>query len=195
MRTALPAMLCATLFISFTTTSHAAALTGPITNPANGHAYYLIDTATWSESESVAITMGGHLVTINDQAENEWIYNTFSSLIPSTFSSSSIWIGLNDVSKEGEFVWTSGEPVSYLNWYPNQPDNYLGLEDYAHMLTPHSTANESLWGMWDDTTNEAGDPASSYGVVEVVPLPPVVWLFASGLIALIGLTRRRDGKI
>ena len=56
----------------------AAVLAGPITNAANGHAYYLLTTNTWTQSENEAIALGGHLVTINDDAENDWVYDTFS---------------------------------------------------------------------------------------------------------------------
>ena len=57
--------------------ARAAVLAGPITNAANGHAYYLLSTNTWTQSENEAIALGGHLVTINDDAENNWVYDTF----------------------------------------------------------------------------------------------------------------------
>ena len=39
---------------------------GPIVNPANGHAYFLLAPNTWTSSESQAVALGGHLATIND---------------------------------------------------------------------------------------------------------------------------------
>ena len=48
----------------------ASILQGAVTNPANGHTYYLLTQNTWTASEAEAVTLGGHLVTAND-ADNE----------------------------------------------------------------------------------------------------------------------------
>jgi len=47
--------------------------------PENGHTYHLLELATWSDSEAEAVALGGHLATINDQAEQDWIWNTFGN--------------------------------------------------------------------------------------------------------------------
>jgi hypothetical protein len=47
-------------------------------NPATGHNYYLLAQSTWTVAESQAITLGGHLVTINDAAEDNWVSTAFS---------------------------------------------------------------------------------------------------------------------
>ena len=103
-------------------------LYGPIINPANGHAYSLLDTQTWTDSEAEATSLGAHLVTIRSDAENTWVFNTFVPLLPNTFPAT-LWIGLNDAAVEGHFVWASGEPVFYTHWQaPQQPDNARGNE-------------------------------------------------------------------
>jgi len=96
--------------------ARAAVLAGPLTNAANAHTYYLLSSNTWTASEAEAVGLGGHLVTINDAAENQWVLNTFFPLTGAFYAS--LWIGLNDAANEGQFVWASGEPVTFTYWYP-----------------------------------------------------------------------------
>jgi len=54
-------------------------IAGPITNSANGHLYYLLSTTNWNAAETIAVSLGGHLATINDTNENTWIFNNIAS--------------------------------------------------------------------------------------------------------------------
>ena len=141
-----------------------AVIAGPITNNANGHLYYLLsDNATWTASEAEAQQLGGHLVTITDQAEQDWVFTTFGSY---GGINRSLWIGLNDAPSEGHFVWASGEPVTYTHWRAGQPDNGNGgIEHYAHMYN----ADGDPPGSWNDLPNSNPYPgfAPINGVVEV----------------------------
>jgi hypothetical protein len=76
-------------------------------NPANGHTYILLENSTWAEAEAAAVALGGHLATIRNQAEQDWLWNRWGT--------NSLLIGLNDAAQEGVFTWTSGEPVVYTN--------------------------------------------------------------------------------
>ena len=143
----------------------AAVLAGPITNAANGHLYYLLSSNTWTASEAEAVGLGGQLVTINDAAENQWVLNTFFPLTGVPYAS--LWIGLNDAANEGQFVWASGEPVTFTYWYPGEPNN-LGGEDYATIRHPSESPPT---GSWNDLTDTPNPP--TYGVVEVWTLLPV----------------------
>lgn len=104
------------LFISFFPLAvpvQATILKGPTSY--NGHTYYLLDKKSWAESEVEAISMGGHLVTVNDS--NEWVF-----LIGQYFKSSymnagyevEIWLGLNDADGNGSYTWRSGEQPTFL---------------------------------------------------------------------------------
>ena len=99
-----------------------------IINPANGHAYAKVSCENWYDAQQKAIKEGAHLVSINNEEEQFWV--------DTIFRSSSFWIGLNDVEKEGVWQWDSGEPVTYTNWttYNPFPDNLPDTEkDFVAM--------------------------------------------------------------
>src|SRR5262245_59615233 len=76
-----------------------AIVSGPIVNPANGHEYYLLAPGSWATAEAAAVALGGHLATINDAAENNWVLSTF-------LDRGDAWIGYRRVG--AEWVWVSG---------------------------------------------------------------------------------------
>jgi hypothetical protein len=81
-----------------------------------GHIYLLTDSnMTWAMAEAYAQGLGGHLVTINDSSEQAWLTSTFGAF-------GSLWIGLTDEAEEGTWLWSSGQAVSYTNWYSGEPN-------------------------------------------------------------------------
>ena len=46
-------------------------------NPANGHVYKKIQCKSWEDARAMAIAEGAHLVSINDEAEQEWLVEKF----------------------------------------------------------------------------------------------------------------------
>ncbi len=113
---------------------------GPIVNPANCHRYYLLAKSNWTLSQEAAEALGGTLAIVNDEAENTWIWDTFSP------ASTELWIGLSDVVEEGVFVWTDGSPVTYSNWGPGEPNN-AGNENFVHVWSVGGP------GRWNDNRN------------------------------------------
>ncbi len=104
-----------------------------VVNPANGHAYIKIRCSSPEDAIFQASSEGAYLVSINDAAEQWWLERVFPP--------HSMLIGLNDVAKEGEWRWHSGEPVTYTNWARHEPhDTDRGDEDYV------------IWqnGKWED---------------------------------------------
>ena len=40
------------------------------------------------------------------------------------------WIGLNSYKKWGSWEWVNGEPITYTNWTPGEPNNYRRRGEY-----------------------------------------------------------------
>jgi len=173
--------------------SRASVILGPIINPNNGHHYSLLSPSSWTASEAEAVTLGGHLATVRSAAENQWIIDTFSQwLIDNRGGLGYVWIGLNDALSEGSFVWSSGEPVSYTNWFPGEPNNTAGIEDYVHISPPGG-------GTWNDADNPPTTVLPPfYGVAEVIPSsvpePTTTVLLSLGLTLLLFKVRSSSRK-
>jgi hypothetical protein len=164
-----------------TTRAVVSVVNGPVYNPANGHNYYLLSPATWQNAELFSQTLGGHLMTINDAAENTWMYNAFIASDPNL----NPWIGLNDIGTPGVWKWASGETVSYLNFAPGEP-NQIGPAPYGvniFPLNPYPTF-ASKW-------NDAPTVDVIMGIAEV-PEPTTFSLAIVGLAAVV-LRRFRRG--
>ena len=143
-------------------------LAGPITNSFNGHSYYLLAEDSWQNSEAQAKGLGGHLVTLNDAAEQEWVFSTFGSY---GGVQRSLWIGYQRAVPGGAFSWVSGEASTYTHWGEHEPDNLGGGENYVHLFRSGNAFGQAA-GSWNDLTSPNTGLASYgplCGVVEIQP--------------------------
>lgn len=85
-----------------------------VANQANGHAYKITKAQTIEDAMQQAEVEGAYLLSINDESEEVWLSRIYGN--------ERIWIGLSDAEEEGKWKWHSGEPVTYTNWLPNQPE-------------------------------------------------------------------------
>jgi len=69
---------------------------------------------TWSVAATFCADTGMHLVTIDDNGENNWVTAKAKAL--SSGFQEGWWIGLNDQAAEGQWVWVNGSSASYRKW-------------------------------------------------------------------------------
>lgn len=137
--TRLFARTLATLTLAATASSALAQVAyGPVTNPANGHQYWVVQIANYVDYSIASANLGGYPVVINNAAENAWI---FANLIPNTPGAQDPYIGLADDVVEGEWRCTAGVRSLYTNWTPGEPNNSSN-EDFATMRRSNGTWND-----------------------------------------------------
>jgi Lectin C-type domain len=162
--------LLLSLPLAFVQLAAAEPISDRMTNSANGHIYILLSSANWVNSEKEAVALGGHLATIRNQAEEDWVFHTFGNYGK---QQRLLWIGLSDRDRKSHFTWSSGESVSYTAWAPGEPNDVGSGEDYAAIYYP----NHSQRNQWNDWNNRTRDPIGlpMNGVVEIIPpTPPIL---------------------
>ncbi|XP_065194284.1 uncharacterized protein LOC135825603 [Sycon ciliatum] len=100
--------LCAVLVISFCI----AFAHGQSGNFQGSHYNISTDDIEWESARSRCVNNGGDLVSIGTEEEQDFLDDTFVD---------DAWIGLNDRSVEGTFVWTDMTESSYEEWAGGEP--------------------------------------------------------------------------
>ena len=96
----------------------------------NGHRYKFFEhKMSWHGAKKCCEALGGHLVTISDQNEQDFV----AQLPAKLDKANRVWIGLSDRRSEGKWEWVTGEKVSFQNWAPGLPDNLRGNQDCVEM--------------------------------------------------------------
>ena len=166
----------------------------------NGHWYALTNPGTWQQAEDEAVAVGCHLVTLDNEDEDTWLYATFG--VPGQHGP---WIGLyqdcdspectdDPCEPDGCWMWIDGTPVTYTNWCSSEPNDAGVGEDWAE---DHSCWNDLKPG------NAGYPPEGLPGVIECAtqPVPSVSeWgLVAMTLLVLAAGTlvirRRRVARV
>lgn len=79
---------------------------------------------------------GGVLAAPRNEAENQALYEILVK------TDKRIWLGMDDMKKEGTFQYSDGGQITYTKWHPGEPNNDQGLEDCVFMLSD---------GKWNDS--------------------------------------------
>ncbi len=158
----------------------------------NNHWYeavYVPQGISWIDARDTApsVLPQGYLATIASAAENDFVLSLIDEDkywfydIPGG-GSFGPWLGGTDAAQEGVWQWVTGEPWNYTNWFPGQPDNWAGIENYLIYFWNTSPARSA---MWNDLANWPLPPiAGIKGYVVETPEPASILLLA---IAALGL--------
>ncbi len=111
-----------------------------------GHSYmFFPDVNSWHAAKVRCERMGGHLATIVDRAENDFVVSLAKRGIERLGRFDGVWLGATDEIKEGYWKWVDGSKGSFTKWGPGQPNNKNGEENYLLLwLSP---------GLWVDQPN------------------------------------------
>jgi len=105
----------------------------------NGHQYALtIEHNNWLGCEAEAVALGGHLVTINDPAEHQWLLNvsplcsSYAIGYPGEEWQNGSWIGMyydgiGDIHSLDSWIWLTGEVGSDFLLAPDLYDDGLHM--------------------------------------------------------------------
>lgn len=123
----------------------------------NGHTYEVINAQlTWLDAQTAAQEQGGYMATVTSAAENSFVAKLTKRNVRT-------WLGA--YQPDGvTWTWVNGEPFTYTNWAPGEPNNLEGIEDYLQIYGTTGPAP----GQWNDAWYNSPTPAY---VVEYDSMP------------------------
>ncbi|XP_049591453.1 ladderlectin [Syngnathus scovelli] len=69
-------------------------------------------------AETICNILGGNLVSIHNELENEVVRQV---ILAGAGSFERSWIGLYDRIEDGDYLWTDGSEVDFFDWATNRP--------------------------------------------------------------------------
>jgi hypothetical protein len=164
----------------------------PVKWSENGHFYLAVpapDGITWTDANQVANLLGGHLVTIQDANENDFVFSLVDDEIfwfyEPPFWVQGPWLGGYQPQDSAEpdegWRWVTEEPFDYTNWFQGSPDEFswgdCTEQDNLNFLGRFS--RQPTWNdIWDNCP-----PVLPHGYIIEFSEPnagPVKWAIADG---------------
>ena len=104
----------------------------------NKHWYKFFEAEmSWREAWAKCKELDGYLATVADEPENEFIWGLCGG--------KGAWLGATDAKEEGRWKWITGEPFTYANWGPGQPNDLGEGGDYLHLALDEPKSWSKLW--------------------------------------------------
>jgi len=97
---------------------------------------------TWENHRDNALSKNGNLLSVLNDEMTTYLLSEYGT-------SGNSWIGFNDRSVEGQWVWNDDASTCYFNWGTNSPSNSGSGEDCAEFLGGES-------GKWNDKACSTG---------------------------------------
>jgi len=118
----------------------------------NEHYYQVFNIGlTWQEAKVYCEKMGGHLVAITSQEEQDFVYELISNKEKDFY-----WLGATyDRDESNKWSWITDEVWHYSNWAPWEPNDNFGREWCLMMYREYDAENKRYYpGKWNDTISE-----------------------------------------
>lgn len=159
----------------------------------DGHTYEYVDAPgiAWQDAQNQASSLAmdgvaGHLVTITSAPENDLVISLLPNLLDVGAYLGGVRTGVGPALTDG-WTWITGEPWSYTNWAPFEPNN--SFENYL-TLWLGGTIPQRPRGGWNDGESFGGGFISGYVIEWDVPEASVSIFGALAVGALLSCQRK-----
>ena len=154
-------------------------------------AYVIVEGKNWLEAERNSQSLGGHLVTVNNKEENDWLTSNLKWLEPKNPNFGAYawdkevtyWIGLREVGnvrnqtgksfeeQRQNLRWADGTPVEYINQGRtdgNHDEDWFGLNSDGEFADMHDPLTKGDLSLGFTQTGAARDwQQMQYGIAEI----------------------------
>lgn len=120
---------------------------------------------TWFAAATACEQQSAYLAVPRSESEARWVHEMFFVRYPYATTVANVWLGINDISTEGDWQPTDGGgELDFLYWSANEPNNAGGLQNCVAM----STRGTAMWS--DNACSTPSQGLCKYNTT-VAPMP------------------------